>query len=405
MAARRLRALVQHTHLQAVAVSPSSSADAAAFSDTDQRDSSGYAEFSMQPIDVDASRLAEVAGGNPLSRLAAGEVPAIILRNTLPAEVCMQVMQRFHEAGQFPPSFLPFLDIDSTASDAPPAGMFGIDPLISSRERGGGGALPGHKDILAESVASRSDIGYSLGTGGNDPTTYWDKCAVVQDMFDEVLAPFPKERNPMHLMYDALEALGARSKRVATAYEERGSYGPAIIRTHKPDNDSGTGHTYIPHYDSVRRREVRDGFEVFKFDTQLAGILVLQAPDRVAQPGAETGNIYHDSILYNIPAADLPKLKLTQRAALSDRQFDDTGTASGNDVHAPAFREFCMQNKVASATVDLNVGDMCVVVYTASPRPRARFSSVPADCLSPLILVTCMLLCPSECVQVFFQDG
>ena len=306
MAARRLRALVAHTQLASAAPAVRTQ---------------NYAEFAGQPIDVDASRLAEVASSNPLSRLAAGEIPAIILRNTLPAEVCRQIMQRFHEAGQFPPSFLPFLDIDIDTASAASAGAFRIDPLLSTRGKGGGGALPGHAEVLTEKVASRSDIGYSLGTGGNDPSTYWDKCAAVQNMFDAVLAPFPKERNPMHLMYDALEALGGRSKRVKTAYEERGSYGPAIIRTHKPDNDAGTGHTYIPHYDSVRRREVREGFEVFKFNTQLAGILVLQAPERVAQPGADTGGVYHDSLLYNVPAVDLPKLKLTQRTALSDRCF------------------------------------------------------------------------------------
>ena len=344
MAARRLRVLVAHTQLASAAPAVHTQS---------------YAEFAGQPIDIDASLLADVAPSNPLSRLASGEIPAIILRNTLPAEVCRQIMQRFYEAGQFPPSFLPFLDIDTASAASVPA--FRIDPLLSTRGKGGGGALPGHAEVLTEKVASRSDIGYSLGTGGNDPSTYWDKCAVVQSMFDAVLAPFPNERNPMHLMYDALEALGARSKRVKTAYEERGSYGPAIIRTHKPDNDAGTGHTYIPHYDSVRRREVREGFEVFKFDTQLAGVLVLQAPDRLAQPGAETGEIYHDSILYNMPAVDLPKLKLTQRTALSDRQFDSIGTTSGNDVHAPAFREFCRQNLVAKAPVDLNIGDMCVV--------------------------------------------
>lgn len=343
-ATRRLRALVAHTQ---TAVEPTNA-------------TTHYSKFALQPIDVHASRLAEVGATNPLKRLAAGEIPAIILRNTLPAAVCREIMQRFHEAGQFPPSFLPFLDLDVAGPAAQEA--FGIEPLISSRGKGGGGALPGHKDVLAESVASRSDIGYSLGTGGNDPSTYWDKCETVQNMFDEVLGKFAKESNPMHLMYDALGALGGRSKRVTTAYEERGSYGPAIIRTHKPDNSAGTGHTYIPHYDSVRRREVREDFEVFKFDTQLAGILVLQAPERVPQPGAETGDIYHDSILYNLPATDLPTHKLTQRTALSDTddevQFDNTGTSSGNDVHAPAFREFCRQNPVARAPVDLNVGDM-----------------------------------------------
>ena len=343
-AARRLRALHDHTR--------TTTQPAAAAAATDR-----FAEFAEPAIDVDASKLAEVAAGNPLSRLASGEIPAIVLRNTLPEETCKALMQRFHEAGQFPPSFLPFLDIDTSAT---PTETLGVEPLISSRGLGGGGALPGHTDVLVEANASRSDIGYSLGTGGNTPETYWGKCATVQTMFDEVLAPFPEDRNPMHLMYDALEALGARTKRVATAYEERGSYGPAIVRTHKPDNDAGSGHTYIPHYDSVRRREVREGFDVFKFETQLAGILVLQAPERIAQPGAETGDVYHDSILYNVPATDLPQHKLTQRTALANEgvQFDEAGTASGNDVHAPAFREFCSANPMASASVDLNVGDM-----------------------------------------------
>ena len=269
-------------------------------------------------------------------------------------------MQRCFEAGQFPGSFVPFLpSVDpSGGASAELSDLGGVDPLISSRVTGGGGARPGHVDILDEKQASRSDIGYSLGTGGNDPDTYWDKCASVQRMFDRLLEPFPPERNPMHIMYDGLEALGARKKRVTTAYEERGSYGPAIIRTHKPDNSEGKGHTYVPHYDSVRRREVRTGFEVFKFETQLAGILVLQAPDRIAKPGAETGDVYHDSIVYNIPADDLPGRELTQNTALDLDVVENGGPTSGMDVHPPAFRQFCEENPVANAPVDLEVGDM-----------------------------------------------
>ena len=73
-------------------------------------------------------------------------------------------------------------------------------------------------------LASRTDIGYSLGTGGNFPNTYWEKCSTVHDMFETLLEPFPPERNPLHIMYDGLHALGARKKTVVTAYEERGKF-------------------------------------------------------------------------------------------------------------------------------------------------------------------------------------
>ena len=96
----------------------------------------------------------------------------------------------------------------------------------------------------------------------------------------------------------------------------------------------------------------------FKFETQLAGILVLQAPDRVAQPGAETGDVYHDSILHNIPAVDLPERKLTQNTALELDVVENGGPTSGMGVHPPAFRQFCEENPVANAPVDLEVGDM-----------------------------------------------
>ena len=75
-------------------------------------------------------------------------------------------MQRCFEAGQFPGSFVPFLPcVDpSGGASAELSDAGDLDPLISSRVTGGGGARPGHVDILDEKQASRSDIGYSLGT-------------------------------------------------------------------------------------------------------------------------------------------------------------------------------------------------------------------------------------------------
>ena len=46
--------------------------------------------------------------------------------------------------------------------------------------------------------------------------------------------------------------------------------GNGIIRAHYG------GYTYKPHFDSVRLRERRDGYSVFEFEHQFAGVLVLQ---------------------------------------------------------------------------------------------------------------------------------
>jgi hypothetical protein len=36
-------------------------------------------------------------------------------------------------------------------------------------------------------AASRVDLGYSLGTGGNDPATYYEKCAEATRLYDALL--------------------------------------------------------------------------------------------------------------------------------------------------------------------------------------------------------------------------
>ena len=56
-----------------------------------------------------------------------------------------------------------------------------------------------------------------------------------------------------------------------TAYEPDGRrYGPAIFRIHYG------GISYSPHFDSVRWRENRVNYEVYRFEHQLAGILCFQ---------------------------------------------------------------------------------------------------------------------------------
>jgi hypothetical protein len=327
-----------------------------------------WASFAERTIDVPASQLSEVGRDDPLRRLARGDIPAIILRNTLPEAECNRLLQRCYAEGQIPPSFSPFLPCVDMGNN--PNNTTGVEPLLSTRMKDGGGGggsttRPGHHQASADARASRTDVGYSLGTGGNDPTTYWSKCTAVHQLYGRLLEGVPARHNALHLMYGGLQMLGSNKKRVVVAHEQDGrQYGPAIIRIHKPETGDGVGHTYVPHYDSVRRREQRTGFEVFRYDVQLAGILVLQAPDRIAIPGADTGDVYYDSILHNIPATELPARRLTQSTQLSLGVLNNGGPTSGMDCHPPAFRQFCRQHPVAKATTTLKTGNrallMCV---------------------------------------------
>ena len=335
-------------------------------------DKNRWANFAAPAIDVHASTVDAVGAGNPLCRLARGEIPAIILRNTLSTESCQTILQRCYEQDQFPASFLPFLHgIDTSAKRAK---SVDLEPLLSSRMTDGGKGgktvmLPTRdavgnlaNDVVAaraDEASSRSDIGYSLGTGGNHQATYYSKCAAVRHLYSQLLQGLAPNNDPLNLMYDSLATLCGRTKRVSVAHEHDGrQYAPAIIRIHKPETGNGLGHTYHPHYDSVRLREQRKGFEVFKYDTQLAGVLVLQAPQRVAVPNTDTGDKYFDSILYNFPASELPSRRLTQSAQLGLDVLENGGPTSGMDVHGPSWRKFCENHPVAVETTELNTGDM-----------------------------------------------
>lgn len=341
-----------------------------------------YAAFAGPAIDVDASELWKVGKTDPLGRLARGEIPAIILRRTLSTADCKNILQQCYDANQFPASFVPFIpsvntgmvsgveaqrdvyDVPEAAEGDHGAPQHGVYDVAEIQEAGDiVFASMANASTETQPLATRSDIGYSLAGGGNHPETYFPTCAKVHELYDELLAPFPPHHNPMHLMYEALEVLGNQTRKAVTAHESRGRYGPGIIRTHKPGFHHGRkyvpGHTYVPHYDSVRLRERRSDFEVFKFDNQLAGILVLQAPERIARPAAESGDVYHDSILYNMPAKDLPAWNLTQATARGFEVLEgDVGPASGMDVHPPSFRQFIRDHPVAKENVDLEVGDM-----------------------------------------------
>ena len=133
----------------------------------------------------------------------------------------------------------------------------------------------------------------SLAAGSKDPTGYFERCRGTEEIYADMFEGLPLSQQPTHVMYDALSALSGRSKRAVTAYEADGRrYGPCIIRTHKPFREGFAGASYSLHYDSVRYREQRRGWAVYRFPVQLAGILVLQAPERI--PGKSSSPHPHN---------------------------------------------------------------------------------------------------------------
>ncbi|MFN8445431.1 MAG: hypothetical protein U0175_31870 [Caldilineaceae bacterium] len=179
-----------------------------------------------QPAEPDVSTVRSQLS-DPLRALANAEIPAIVLRGAYNPEHCAGLLRRFQGWG-----------------------------LI-------------HDGLAFNSADKRTriDIGTSLGNRGHDKEAFLSHAPYTHDLFPKLFADFD---DPVKTMYDALAAL-ANDKVVTTAYEPDGRrYGPAIFRVHYET------HSYIPHIDSVRLREKRTNYAVYRFEHQFAGILCLQ---------------------------------------------------------------------------------------------------------------------------------
>lgn len=164
---------------------------------------------------------------DPLRALAAGEIPAIVLRNVYDRAECAGLLQRFLRWGLM------------------------RDPA----------------DANSLDKRKRIDIGTSLGNRGHDQNGFLDHAEGTHELFPHLFSGFT---DPVQTLYDALAAL-ANAKAVKTAREPNGRlYGPAIFRIHYET------HSYAPHIDSVRYRENRTNYAVYRFAHQFAGILCLQ---------------------------------------------------------------------------------------------------------------------------------
>lgn len=192
----------------------------------------------------------------PLEALAAGEVPALVLRNALSAQSCEQLVDQFitEQLLYDPRQPIP----DKFIEDAIPEGYY--------REGRNQDATFAWKAKTATG-RRRIDIGTSLGYRGSDPDDFFAHSQQTHELFARLFSP---DNDPIHVLYNSLGQLAA-GKQVMTAREPDGRlYGPAIIRAHYG------GYTYAPHFDSVRLREKREEYAVHAFEHQFAGVLVLQ---------------------------------------------------------------------------------------------------------------------------------
>ena len=199
----------------------------------------------------------------PLDALAAGEVPAIVLRGAYPSALCDRIFatlieqELLYDPGQpVPEKFL---------EAAIPEGYY--------REGRDGAERRAWQESTAQGKR-RIDIGTSLGYRGSDQDAYFRHSAETNALLERLFADMP---NPVALIYDQLTKL-SRDQRAVTAYEPDGRrYGAAILRAHYG------GYTYKPHFDSVRLREKRENYAVHAFDHQFAGVLVLKNTERDGQ--------------------------------------------------------------------------------------------------------------------------
>lgn len=192
----------------------------------------------------------------PLEELAAGRIPALVIRQAWPDKNCSELIQRLIDEELLYDPDLPI----------PP--KFQKQSIPEGYYREGSSAVPSLAwDEQKVTGKSRIDIGSSLGYRGSDQDAFFAHSTETNELFERLFTDHP---DPIRLLYDSLEAFSV-DKSVVTAHEPDGrKYGAGIIRAHYG------GYTYKPHFDSVRLREKRENYAVHDFEHQFAGVLVLQ---------------------------------------------------------------------------------------------------------------------------------
>lgn len=167
---------------------------------------------------------------DPIYSLSQAEIPAIILRKAYSPKQCQGLIHRFTNMG----------------------------------------LMRDESDINTADKRTRIDIGTSLGNRGNNKDDFLAHAKATHHLFRFLFDGFD---NPVDLIYESLAVLSP-GKEVMVAREPDGSlYGPAIFRVHYET------HSYKPHIDSVKYREQRMDYAVYRFEHQFAGVLCVQNAD------------------------------------------------------------------------------------------------------------------------------
>ena len=204
-------------------------------------------DIDWKPLDFD-SEARPATDANPIRDVAQGKCPAVVFRQAFPAEQCTALVQYLIDED---------LIYDSTtALVAEKALSAGVTDKWTGLNLNPDG-----------SPRRRIDIGTSLGNIGEDQERFLSESAETHRLFSQLFADRP---NPIQVIYDRLQNISP-GKSVVTAHEPDGrQYSPAIFRVHYG------GYAYGPHFDSVHNREKRTNYAVYKYQSQLAGVLCVQ---------------------------------------------------------------------------------------------------------------------------------
>ena len=243
---------------------------------------------------------------NAIYGVATGEIPAIIVRGAYTKENCRVLLQRLFDR-----------------------------KLFIGFEKYGRGA-DGKSEI------ERFDLGTSLGNLANNREEFFSHSQQTNELYGHL---FEGLVDPIHALYYWL-AQFAGTKSVLTAREPDGrKYGPAIFRCHMPNWG------YPPHIDSVRNTgstlhasaDKRTQYAVHRFDHQLGGVLLLQAP--------EEGFAGCDSILYRCEwNKEFENMMETVYLGLDEPE--------ANMISADKFERYVLANSISTYEVNLSPGDL-----------------------------------------------
>jgi len=254
-------------------------------------------ESTWLPLGPSIERVLDVCD-DPMGTLARGEVPALLVRKAYPPEQCREIVNHFYERGLVP-------------------------------------GLPKPGELIPERPKiERVDVGTSLGNLGKKPEEFFEGSKATHELYETL---FEGLNNPIDLMYGAMERLAPGKKAMVAREPDGRLYGPVIFRCHLPHWG------YSPHIDSVRKREKRTNYEVHRFEHQLAGILLLQPPER--------SEGYCDSILHKCPWND--KVAEIMKTDLLGRRDKE-----GIVIDPKGFAKYAQENNIKNYRMILEAGDM-----------------------------------------------